>query len=436
MKKKFLFLLSILNKLILFSFSLVFLSFITIHFNFYGIKDSIYKKYPNLELRKKLFLKSSVLESIYNDYNVQFLPSSQFIRLDLKKKKLNFLKDDYGWFKGFFIEIVNDKIWIIDIGGNFFEIKVSNIKNIINENDLEGQTILSNLKLKKVLGSLINEKNIYISYVTEENGCKKLNVSYAKINTEYLDFKNFFTGDECGEYDMYGGKMQFFKHNGENGLLLTAVDVPPHLTGSQNNKPQDDNSIFGKIMFINLENGNPIIFSRGHRNPAGLYAENNLIISTEHGPWSGDEINKIVFNKNYGWPISSYGEKYGKKLYPLSQWGETREAKENLIPTFNKSHLSFGFEEPIFSFVPAIGISEIIKLPNDFSNFWINNFIVSSLWGQSLHRIKFDENFTKILFNEKIFLGERIRDLEYHNEINSILLAFEQSGSLGILTRK
>ena len=31
---------------------------------------------------------------------------------------------------------------------------------------------------------------------------------------------------------------------------------------------------------------------------------------TEHGPRGGDEINKIIYKKNYGWPIASYGEKY------------------------------------------------------------------------------------------------------------------------------
>ena len=39
-----------------------------------------------------------------------------------------------------------------------------------------------------------------------------------------------------------------------------------------------------------------------------------------------------------------------------------------------------GFVEPLFSFITAIGISEIIKLPNNFSPHFQNKFIVSSLW--------------------------------------------------------
>ena len=38
-----------------------------------------------------------------------------------------------------------------------------------------------------------------------------------------------------------------------------------------------------------------------------------IVISTEHGPRGGDEINKILSNKNYGWPIASLGERYDFK---------------------------------------------------------------------------------------------------------------------------
>ena len=46
------------------------------------------------------------------------------------------------------------------------------------------------------------------------------------------------------------------------------------------------------------ENNNYEIFSSGHRNIIGLYADGNLVLSTEHGPFAGDEINKIEKEKN------------------------------------------------------------------------------------------------------------------------------------------
>ena len=87
--------------------------------------------------------------------------------------------------------------------------------------------------------------------------------------------------------------MQFYKHKNEKGLLITTSNHP---NNRPDNKPQDINSIFGKILFIDFEKNNPIIFSKGHRVAQGLYTEGNLIISTEHGPRGGDEINKILFN--------------------------------------------------------------------------------------------------------------------------------------------
>ena len=71
-------------------------------------------------------------------------------------------------------------------------------------------------------------------------------------------------------------------------------------------------------------------------------------------------------------------------------------------------------------YVPSIGISEIIRLPNNFSNHFIDNFLIASLNGKSIFRIKFDKNYNKILFSEKIFIGDRIRDIKYHNETNNL----------------
>ena len=63
---------------------------------------------------------------------------------------------------------------------------------------------------------------------------------------------------------------------------------------------------------------------------------------TEHAPRGDDEINKIEFNKNYGWPIASYGQKYKK----------TNEKNPYMM-----SHVERDCEEPIYVFIPSIGIS-------------------------------------------------------------------------------
>ena len=145
----------------------------------------------------------------------------------------------------------------------------------------------------------------------------------------------------------------------------------------------------------------------------------NIILSTEHGPRGGDELNRIYHNKNYGWPIASYGNSYKDK---------------NL--TYKKSHHKHSFEEPLLVFLPSIGISELIFLPNKFDDKWHDNILVSSLNGRSIYRIKFvSSKFEKVLYNEKIYIGERIRDIKYIDKYNLIILALERTGSLGILKK-
>ena len=392
-----------------------------------GSKNLINERYPNLLLAKELFSKKTIIKNINNDYNVKFLPKTQFLELTFKKKKINFPqpnnlndveenKKKYNWYKSFYLELIENSILIVDYLGKIYKINVKDIQN--NKlKSLDAEKINSNLSVVRVLDTLIHKENLYVSFIGLKNTCKNLNIVVAKINSKKLNFQNFFSSNECGEY-ILGGRMQFYKHNSSDGLLLTTSNHPNNLP---DDKPQSENSIFGKILFIDFQNKKNIIFSKGHRVPQGLYAEENLILSTEHGPRGGDEINKIIFNKNYGWPISSYGEKY-----------RTEETEK---PQYLKYHSKLGFEEPVFAFVPSVGISEIIKLPNDFSDHFIDNFIVSTLNGRSLHRIKFDENYNKVIFNEKIFIGYRIRDLKYHNKMNTIFLALEEKGELGILSR-
>ena len=137
--------------------------------------------------------------------------------------------------------------------------------------------------------------------------------------------------------------------------------------------------------------------------------------------FGGDEINIIDINKinkdkilNYGWPISSYGEHYGGKK-------EIVEKKYKKYPLY-KSHSSHNFIEPIKSFVPSIGISELVKIGG-------NRYVVSSLKDQSLYFFKIKE---KKIFNlTRIELSERIRDLVFNN--NKLYLFLEDSASIGVI---
>ena len=54
------------------------------------IEEKIVKKYPNLRFAKYLFKPNPLVNKITNDYNVKFLPNTEFVKLNFKKKKNKF----------------------------------------------------------------------------------------------------------------------------------------------------------------------------------------------------------------------------------------------------------------------------------------------------------------------------------------------------------
>ena len=165
------------------------------------------------------------------------------------------------------------------------------------------------------------------------------------------------------------------------------------------------------------------LISIGHRNPQGLYYDSNknIIINTEHGPKGGDEINFNFQNTNqtpnFGWDISSYGTPYLGKADP-----------------YKKSHEDYGFIEPFKYYVPSIGISQLIYMPNEFNSDEKKYLYVSSLRATSIYKIKISEEFDKILDEDRIYFSQkRIRDIEFDQENNVILIMFEYIPSLGVL---
>ena len=260
-----------------------------------------------------------------------------------------------------------------------------------------------------------------MTHVIFKNNCQYFSIYKSEFNLQELNFTNFFTDNTCANF-IQAGRIVNYKHNNIEGILVSTSNQFPDKTDSNYSQAQDKKNIFGKILFFDLEDGKYELFSFGHRNVAGLYADEGLVLATEHGPQGGDEINKIIYNSNYGWPISSYGEKYSSNN------------NSNSID-YLKSHKYNKFTEPIYSYIPSIGISEIIKLNNDFSKHFQNNFIISSLADNHIYRVKFNDEYNKIIYQERIFIGNRIRDLKYLDDYNAIILALEseENAYVGIL---
>ena len=174
------------------------------------------------------------------------------------------------------------------------------------------------------------------------------------------------------------------------------------------------------------------VISLGHRNPQGLYYSKkfDFILSTEHGPKGGDEINinhkPFLKIKNFGWPISSYGDHY-KKNYSEKILSEA---------PLNNSHKKYGFEEPIKYFDPSIGISEVIPFNEDESEFLIGamgNEIKDQDLG--IHYIKLDKKRIKIINHKFIPLNERVRDMIVSKDKKTIVIFLETTSSLAVFKK-
>lgn len=364
----------------------------------------------------KVLLREKYRNYLENNYNTLFLPKLQFNTVYYKKIKLNLDQNINNFFddnpKTFYIETYRDNIFI------FYKnsIYASLISDIKNNKFYKIKTNLPNLPL----GIYIIKDEIYASIVTSQNNCEYLTIIKSKLNFKEINFKTIKKFDECSK-GIRSGKIQSIEINNKLYLLVTtAADLRAN-TDYYDIKPQKDDSIFGKILLLDELTGEYNIYSKGHRNILGLYADKNIVLASENGPKGGDEINKILLGRNYGWPVSSYGDHYNPK-------GDSLNYKNN--------HEDYNFEEPIFSFVPSIAPTEVIRLDNNFSEKWQDSFLMGSLNSKHLFRIKFNKKFEKVMFYEKIFIGERIRDLKYNKKNKLIFLALESSGSLGILSTK
>ena len=427
----------------------------------FKVKKNLENK--NIFLHEQITLKENTIKKINNlfpdlpnllgsipvkkDKNVSYF---EFDNLKYKLEKFNtgllLTSKHPGSIGNSYIEFKNENLFMATANGIFsytnlknfekdtfkFQVIKSNIKDIIQYDDFYS---ISPYGIKDML---IHKDYLYVSYSNEhQKDCFNTGILRAQLNTEFLNFYEFFNPQTCvrrvndyGEFNAHhsGGRIIHFK----NDKLLFSIGEYRYRTHAQNK-----NNLLGKIISIDLKNKQTKILSIGHRNPQGLFfdKEMNYLISTEHGPKGGDEINLNNLNKveikNFGWPISSYGIHYHSSKKKLKS------------APLHKTHKKFGFIEPLKYFTPSIGISEILKISSDFNNIQETQYFFGALGRsiqehgyvgqQSLHQVIYDEDFKLIKHN--IFdLRERVRDLFYLKTQRKIFLYLESTASIGVIS--
>lgn len=304
-------------------------------------------------------------------------------------------------------EILNDKII-------FKQIK-NNVGDFINKDQFKKSHRFS-IKDVKIL-----DNKVYLSLTKEVmKNCWNTWIIFSEINFKELKFEKLFSPSECIKEVNEEG--EFHAHQSGGRIIGLNNNQIAFSTGDYRMRSlaQDETSVNGKILNINTITKSFELLSIGHRNPQGLFYDDdfNYILSTEHGPKGGDEINLIKLNQkkipNYGWPIASYGEHYGYKSENVEKY-----KKYPLL----KSHADNGYIEPLKYFSPSIAISEVVGIGK-------KQYVVSSMKDKSLYFFDLNEN-NEIKNFDRVEIGERIRDLIVFKK--RLILFLEDSGSIGVI---
>lgn len=192
-----------------------------------------------------------------------------------------------------------------------------------------------------------------------------------------------------------GGRMQLLDHS---TMLVSIGDHQFDGINDSHNAPMDPDWDLGKLVALDLETGGARIVAMGVRNPQGLLVmRDGRVIETEHGPQGGDEINLIRDGANYGWPHVTYGLNYG---FPRRPWADDPSPGGH-----------GGYERPMFAFVPAIGVSNLVQPGAAEFPLWSeNDLLVGSMRARTLFHVRLHgEN---VAYVEPISFGDhRLRDI-------------------------
>lgn len=157
-------------------------------------------------------------------------------------------------------------------------------------------------------------------------------------------------------------------------------------------RSQAANTDLGKVIAIRTD-GTAEHVSSGHRNPGGMtITSDGRIFVTEHGPQGGDELNLVTPGADYGWPIVTYGAEYGDFV-----WHPDPAPGQHL-----------GFQQPILSWAPSIGVSSVSEYQGNELDLWQGNLIVATLRSAQLRRLILAEG--RVVLDEPVSIGARVRD--------------------------
>jgi glucose/arabinose dehydrogenase len=205
-------------------------------------------------------------------------------------------------------------------------------------------------------------------------------------------------------------------------LFLTLGDFFVHRNEAQNLantigkivRLRPDGTVPPDNPFVGRRGARPEIFSYGHRNVQGatLGPDGALWIS-EHGAQGGDEINRVLAGRNYGWPVITYALDYSGAV---------------ISPETSRP----GMEQPVHHWPTndTIAPSGAAFITSDRYPAWRGNLLVGGLRSQVLMRLTVENG--RVTGEERMLgeLRERIRDVRQGPDGLIYLLTDSQRGRI------
>ena len=242
---------------------------------------------------------------------------------------------------------------------------------------------------------------LYLTMSHGEEGANGTRLVRARLADDRLeDVRTLFSSTPKPRAGNNGGRIAFLL---DQTLVLTVGDgnwrreeaqnVANHLGTvvrlDRDGRAPPDNPFLGR------PGAAPEVYSLGHRNPQGIAVDpaTGELLLTEHGARGGDEINRIVAGKNYGWPLVTAGIDY-----PFGQ-----------VTPFSRLA---GFEAPLLEWTPSIAPGGLAVYRGDRFPAWRGDLLVPALRGRALHRVVRDGG--RIVGQQTLLteLNQRMRDVK------------------------
>ncbi|HKL69471.1 PQQ-dependent sugar dehydrogenase [Salibaculum sp.] len=233
------------------------------------------------------------------------------------------------------------------------------------------------------------------------------------------DVRDIFVQEPPSRNPMhYGSRIVF----GDDGMAH--ITTGEHFSRDDRQLAQDLETTYGKVLRVTPEgevppdnpfvgrDGLDTIWSYGHRNMQGAaMGPRGRLWTIEHGPAGGDELNRPLPGRNYGWPVISYGVNYNG-----SDVGSGRAVRE-------------GMEQPVYYWDPVIAPGGMM-FHNGRGGFdWEDDLLIGSLNPGGLVRLRFAQG--RVAGEERLLpeIG-RVRDVEVLDDGTVLLLIDAADGGI------